>query len=78
MEIEIITGKFWILETKVDEKKSTQHIFDNDKEAIKKMKEQLKTIPAEKLVLLTVDVSKKEWQINQVSWQTIVTAMVNE
>jgi len=77
MEIELTTGKFFLLETK-DEKKNTQSIFDTEKDAMSKMKEKLKTIPAEKLVLLTVDVSGKEWKINQVSWQTIVTAMVNE
>ncbi len=77
MEIELTTGKFWLLETK-DEKKNVQTIFDSEKAAMSKMKEKLKTIPAEKLVLLTVDVSGKEWKINQVSWQTIVTAMVNE
>jgi len=77
MEIEIKTGKFWVLETR-DEKAGTKHIFDTEKMAIGKMKEKLKTVAADKLVLLAIDVSQKDWKINQVPWQTIVTAMVNE
>jgi len=77
MEIEIKTGKFWVLETR-DEKANTKYIFDTEKLAITKMKGLLKTIPADKIVILVVDVSAKEWKINQVPWQTIVTAMVNE
>lgn len=77
MEIEIKTGKFWVLETR-DEKTNTKYIFDTEKLAIVKMKGLLKTIPADKIIILAIDVSAKDWKINQVPWQTIVTAMVNE
>ncbi len=76
MEIEL-KGKFWILENK-DGTASKKYLFDDEKSAMVKIKELIKTISPEKLVLLTVDLTQKDWKVTQVPWTSIAVNLIRE
>lgn len=78
MEMEIKNGKFWVLEEKTNGTNTQRHIFDDEQSAINKIKQLIKTISVEKLVLLIVDTTGKDWKITPVSWSVIAMGLVRE
>ncbi len=77
MEIELKNGKFWILENR-DGAATKKYLFDEEKPAMSKVKQLMKTVTPDKLVLLTVDLTQKDWKVSQVPWATIAIGLVRE
>jgi hypothetical protein len=78
MELEIKNGKFWILENKENENNIERYAYDDEKSAMSRVKQLLKSVDAQKLFLSTVDITGKEWQIIGVSWSVIAMGIVRE
>ena len=78
MELEIKNGKFWILENKSDENNIERYSYNDEKSAMGRVKQLLKTVDAQKLFLSTVDITGKEWQISGVQWSVIAMGIVRE
>ena len=78
MELEIKNGKFWILENKENENNIERYAYDDEKSAMGRVKQLLKSIDAQKLFLSTIDVTGKEWQISGVAWSVIAMGIVRE
>ena len=78
MELEIKNGKFWILENKSDEKNIDRYAYDDEKSAIGRLKQLMKSVDVEHLFLSTVDISGKEWKISGVPWSIIAMGLVRE
>lgn len=78
MELEIKNGKFWILENKSDEKNIERYAYDDEKSAIGRLKQLMKSVDVEHLFLSTVDMAGKEWKISGVPWSTIAMGLVRE
>lgn len=76
LEIEIINGKFYILENIADEKNIKRYIYSNTKSAIDRIKELIKTINADKIILSIVDISTKNWNITGVPWSIIAMGLI--
>lgn len=77
MEIEIKNGKFWILENKADEKNVQRFVYDEVKSAIDRLKELMKTVNTDKLLLSTIDVTdSKGWNIVGTPWAIIAMGIV--
>jgi len=77
MEIEIKNGKFWILENKADEKNVQRFVYDEVKSAIDRLKELMKTVNTDKLLLSTVDTTdSKGWNITGTPWAIIAMGIV--
>lgn len=77
LEIQIQNGKFWILENKVDEKNVQRFVYDEVKSAIDRLKELMKTVNTDKLLLSTVDVTdSKGWNITGTPWAVIAMGIV--
>jgi len=76
-EIEIKSSKFWLLEEKVTEKEKNpkKWLYCNENNAIEKIKELLKSSSAETILLLSIDISGKDWKITQVSWASIASLL---
>lgn len=78
MELEIKNGKFWILENKEDENNIERFAYDDERSAMSRVKQLLKSIDAQKLFLSTVDITGKEWQIAGVPWSLIAMGIVRD
>ena len=78
MELEIKNGKFWILENKENETNIERYAYDDEKSAMGRVKQLLKSVDAQKLFLSTVDITGKEWQIAGVAWSIIAMGIVRE
>ena len=78
MELEIKNGKFWILENKENEDNIERYVYDDEKSAMSRVKQLLKSIDATKLFLSTIDITGKEWQITGVSWSVIAMGIVRD
>ena len=78
MELEIKNGKFWILENKSDENNIERYSYSDEKFAMSRVKQLLKTVDAQKLFLSTMDITGKEWQISGVQWSVIAMGIVRE
>lgn len=78
MELEIKNGKFWILENKENEDNIERYVYDDERSAMSRVKQLLKSVDAQKLFLSTVDITGKEWQIVGVSWSVIAMGIVRE
>ena len=78
MELEIKNGKFWILENKEDENDIERYAYDDEKSAMSRVKQLLKSVDAQKLFLSTIDITGKEWQIAGVQWSVIAMGIVRE
>lgn len=77
MEIDIKNGKFWLLENKQDEKNVQRFIYDDVKTAIDRLKELMKSVDTDKLLLSTVDVTdSKGWNITGTPWSVIAMGIV--
>lgn len=77
MEIEIKNGKFWMLENRADEKNVQRFVYDEIKLAFERLKELIKTVDADKLLLSTIDVTdSKGWNIVGTSWSVIAMGIV--
>ncbi len=75
MEIEIKGNKFWLLENKTDEKNAKRWVYDDEKSAINRLKELMKTVNVENLVLSSIEVSGKDWKIGSVPWSVIAMGL---
>lgn len=78
MELEIKSGKFWILENKENENTIERYVYDDEKSAMGRVKQLLKSVDAQKLFLSTIDITGKEWQITGVSWSVIAMGIVRD
>lgn len=78
MELEIKNGKFWILENKSDENNIERYAYDDEKSAIGRLRQLMKSIDVQYLFLSAVDISGKEWKIAGVSWSIIAMGLVRE
>lgn len=76
MEMKIIDGKFWIFENSADENNIERFVYDDEKSAINRLKEIMKTVDTSKLSLSSVDITTKEWKISGVSWAIIATGII--
>ncbi len=75
-EIEINNGKFYILENKSDEKNIQRFVYNSIKPAMDRLKDLIKTVNADKLLLSTVDITGKSWNITGVPWSIIAMSLV--
>lgn len=75
MEIEIKNGKFWLLENKIDEKNVKRWVYGDEKTAIDKLKELMKTVEVQQLVLSSIEVGGKDWKIGSVPWSVIAMGL---
>ena len=76
MEIEVRHNKFWYLE---DNKNSKKWIFDEEKNAISRLKDLIsKNIPTEKLNLQIMECSPDNLELKPVSWQKIATELIKK
>lgn len=66
MELEIKNGKVWILENKENENEIERYAYDDERSAMGRVKQLLKSVDAQKLFLSTIDITGKEWQISGV------------
>ena len=73
-EIELTESKFYLLEDKTDEKMQRWLIGDV-KKSVKRLKELLKEKDIEKLSLISIDISGKEWKIAPASWGIVASAI---
>lgn len=78
MELEIKNGKFWILENKSDENNVDRYSYDDERSAMGRIKQLLKSVDAQKLFLSAVDITGKDWQIAGVPWSLIAMGIVRE
>lgn len=78
MELEIKNGKFWILENKENENNIERYAYDDERSAMSRVKQLLKSVDAQKLFLSTVDITGKEWQISGVAWSLIAMGIVRD
>lgn len=78
MELEIKNGKFWILENKSDENNVERYAYDDEKSAINRLRQLLKSVDSQKLILSYIDIVGKEWNISSVPWSMIVMGLVRE
>jgi len=78
MEIEIKSGKFWLLENKTDEKNVKRWVYGDEKTAIGRLKELMKTVDVQQLVLSSIEVGGKDWKIVPVLWSVIAMGLVRE
>jgi hypothetical protein len=78
MELKIQDGKFWILENRSEEKNIERYCYDNEKSAMSRVKQMLKSVDAQKLFLSTVDMTGKDWQIIGVQWSVIAMGIVRD
>ena len=78
MELEIKNGKFWILENKSNETNIERYAYDDEKSAIDRLRDLLKSIDVQYIFLSTVDISGKEWSIAGVPWSTIAMGLVRD
>lgn len=78
MEIKIKDGKFWILENKSDDNNIERYSYDDERSAMSRIRQLLKSIDAQKLFLSTIDITGKEWQIAGVPWSLIAMGIVRE
>jgi hypothetical protein len=76
LEMELKNGKFFILESRNDEKNIKRFIYCDTKPAIERLKELIKTVSADKLVLSAVDISTKNWNITGIPWSLIATGFI--
>lgn len=76
IEMELKNGKFFILENRSDEKNIKRYIYNGVKPAIDRIKEFIKTVNSDKLMLSTVDISSKNWNISGVPWSVIAMGLV--
>ena len=77
MELEIKNGKFWILENKENENNTERYAYDDEKSAMSRIKQLLRSVDAQKLFLSTIDITG-EWQIAGVSWSIIAIGIVRD
>lgn len=75
-ELEIKNGKFFILENRNDEKNIKRYICNDVKPAIDRIKELVKTVNTDKILLSTVDISTKTWNLTGVSWSVIAMGLI--
>lgn len=75
-ELELKNGKFFILENRSDEKNIKRYIYGGTKAAIDRIKELIKTVNADKIILSTVDISGKSWNITGVPWSVIAMGLI--
>ena len=78
MEIEVTDGRFWLLENKIDENDIKRWVYDDKKSAISRLKELMKTVDVQQVVLSAIEVSGKEWKIAPVPWAEIAMGLVRE
>jgi hypothetical protein len=75
-ELEIKNGKFFILENRSDEKNIKRFTYIDIKPALIRIKELISTVNADKILLSTVDISTKTWNLTGVSWSVIAMGMI--
>ena len=73
-EIELTESKFYLLEDKTDEK-IQRWIIGDVKKSVKKLQEILKEKDIDKLSLISIDISGKEWKIAPASWGIVASAI---
>ena len=78
MELDIKNGKFWVLENKSDENNIERYAYDDEKSAINRLRQLLKSVDSQKLILSYIDIVGKEWNISSVPWSTIAMGLVRE
>lgn len=78
MELEIKNGKFWILENKSDENNIERYAYNDEKSAIGRLRQLLKSVDSQKLILSYIDITGKEWNISSVPWSMIAMGLVRE
>lgn len=74
-EIELTESKFYLLEDKTDEKKIERWIIGDVKKSVKRLKELLNEKDIDKLSLISIDISGKEWKIAPASWGIVASAI---
>ncbi len=74
-EIELTESKFYLLEDKTDENKLKRWIIGDVKKSVKRLKELLKEKDIDKLSLISIDISGKEWKIAPASWGIVASAI---
>ena len=73
-EIELTESKFYLLEDKTDEKMQRWLIGDV-KKSVKRLREILNEKDIDKLNLISIDISGKEWKISPASWAIVASAI---
>lgn len=74
--IELAEQSFYLLEDKTDENGLQRWIFGDVKKAVKKLHKILKEKDIEKLNLISIDISGREWKISPASWGIVLSAIV--
>lgn len=74
-EIELTESKFYLLEDKTDEKNLKRWIIGDVKKSVKRLKELLNEKDIDKLSLISIDISGKEWKIAPASWGIVASAI---
>lgn len=75
-ELEIKNGKFFILENRNDDKNIKRYTYVDIKPALNRIKELISTVNADKILLSTVDISTKTWNLTGVSWSVIAMGLI--
>ena len=75
-EIELINGKFYILENRADEKNIKRFIYSDIKPAMDRLKDLINTVNTDKLLLSTIDITSKNWNITGVPWSIIAMGLI--
>lgn len=75
-ELEIKNGKFFILENRNDEKNIKRYTYVDIKPALDRIKELINTVNADKILLSTVDISTKTWNLTGVPWSVIAMGLI--
>lgn len=77
MEMEIKNNRFWLLENKADEKNVQRFVYDDAKLAFERLKELMKKVNSDKLLLSTIDMAdSKGWNITGVPWSMIAMGLI--
>jgi len=74
-EIELTEPKFYLLEDKTDDKNIERWIIGDIKKSVKRLKELLNEKDIDKLSLISIDISGKEWKIAPASWGIVASAI---
>lgn len=74
-EIELTESKFYLLEDKTDEKKLQRWLIGDVKKSVKRLREILNEKDIDKLNLISIDISGKEWKISPASWGIVASAI---
>jgi hypothetical protein len=75
-ELESINGKFYILENRADDKNVKRFIYINIKPAMNRLKDLIKTVNPDKLMLSSIDITGKSWNITGVPWSIVAMGLI--